>query len=207
MKIRNGFVSNSSSSSFILKLPFYPESYDDMRKILLGDTDPLVICNYDDEAYPTKMVVDIIYKDVVREIGPTKKKSIEHVDIASEIYVSEYSLDDYDEKVKREYRIEYFELKKEFRKIEKEKEEMLRSSEMFNKDFSSRWKASEKYRDKSDIIGDKMKDIIVKSIKEASVSTDIFITLSYSDNDGSMMSFIEHGNVLDPITVVKISHH
>jgi hypothetical protein len=207
MKIRNGFVSNSSSSSFILKLPFYPESYDDMRKILLGDNDPLVVCNYDDEAYPTKMIVDIIYRDVIKEIGPTKKKSIENINLSQELNIGEYSLDDYDDKIDKKYRIEYFELKKEFRKIQNEKDKMLRSSEMSQKDFSSRRKASEKYRDKLEIVADKMENIIIKSIKQTTVNTDIFITLSYSDNDGSMMSFIEHGNILDPITVANISHH
>jgi hypothetical protein len=207
MKIRNGFVSNSSSSSFILKLPFYPESYDDMRKILLGDNDSLVVCNYEDEAYPTKMIVDIIYRDVVEKIGPTKKSSIKNIDIASEIYIGEYSLNDYDDKIEKKYRIEYFELKKEFRKIQKENDKMLQSSEMSQKDFSSRWKASEKYRDELEIISDKMINIVINSIKETSIDTNIFITLSYSDNDSSIMSFIEHGNILDSITVAKISHH
>ncbi len=37
MKIRNGFVSNSSSSSFVVAFPRRPKSAEDVREILFGD--------------------------------------------------------------------------------------------------------------------------------------------------------------------------
>jgi hypothetical protein len=38
MKIRNGFVSNSSSSSFIVALPFEPKSREDVKKTLFDNS-------------------------------------------------------------------------------------------------------------------------------------------------------------------------
>ena len=37
MKIRNGFVSNSSSSSFIVAFPEKPKSAEHVRKMMFGD--------------------------------------------------------------------------------------------------------------------------------------------------------------------------
>lgn len=39
MKIRSGFVSNSSSSSFIVALDKYPETPDEMKTLLFGNED------------------------------------------------------------------------------------------------------------------------------------------------------------------------
>ena len=67
MKIRSGFVSNSSSSSFIVSLNF--KSKDELRKILFGSdevyTNPYV---WDDESikdWPIEDVVDIVYNDLM----------------------------------------------------------------------------------------------------------------------------------------------
>ena len=56
-------------------------------------------------------------------------------------------------------------------------------------------------------IGDKMKEIVIKSIQENSKNTDIYVNLSYSDNDGELMAFIEHGDILNPILEARISNH
>ncbi len=203
MKIRNGFVSNSSSSSFILKLPFYPESVDDIKRMLLGDENPLVLTHYDDEGFPTNQVMEIIYNDVIEAIGTRKERPIETIDI-EEIQIGQYSIDDYDDKVLSEYRTDY----------KKHKKEYLYYNDLLEKSYSTkdideetRRRTINAYYDKLGVIEDKMKKIIIDSIKKKTLDTDIFITLSYSDNDGSMGAFIEHGGILDPITVQRISHH
>ena len=203
MKIRNGFVSNSSSSSFILKLPFYPESVDDMRRMLLGDENPLVLTYYDDEGFPTNQVMEIIYKDVIEAIGRDKKRPIDSVG-KEELEISQYNIDHFDSKVNSKYRNEYKKLKKEY----------LNFNDLWHKAFTLKGiteehkrRTEDAYYKQMELIEDKMKDIIINSIREESLDTDIHISLEYSDNDGALMGFIEHGGILDPITVTTISHH
>jgi hypothetical protein len=202
MKIRNGFVSNSSSSSFILKLPHYPSSYEDMKKMLLGDEDPLVLTHYDDTAFPTRQVIEIIYRDVIDALGKSRDNSVESVS-GEEFAISEYSLDEYDNKITSSNKEEYNSLKRQYKMIVKDLKDAY--SKRNNDDFDN--ELINNLYNQEDEIGNKMGELIIKSIKEKSLVTDVFATLSYSDNDGALMSFIEHGDILNPIMISRISHH
>jgi hypothetical protein len=206
MKIRSGFVSNSSSSSFILKLPFYPESVDDMRRMLLGDENPLLLTHYGDEGFPTNQIMEIIYNDVINAIGRDKKRPIDSID-RQEIDISQHNIDDFDNKISSKYRTEYNKLKKEFLSAYKRWDHSYMDMSLNNLPPEEKWKITDGYLDQMDHIGDKIKDMVIDSIKEKSLDTDIHISLEYSDNDGSIGAFIEHGGILDPITVTTISHH
>jgi len=202
MKIRNGFVSNSSSSSFILKLPHYPTSYQDMKKMLLGDEDPMVLTYYDDEAFPTRRIIEIIYNDVIDELGQNRNNSIESIS-GEEFSISEYSLDEYDSKITSSNKEEYNKLKRRYKMVARD---ITNAYGEQKNDESSKGLINSLYEEEEEI-GNKMGELIIKSIKEQSLNTDIFLTLSYSDNNGSLMSFIEHSDILNPITMSKISHH
>ncbi len=211
MKIRNGFVSNSSSSSFILKLPHYPSSYEDMKKMLLGDEDPLVLTHYDDTAFPTRQVIEIIYRDVIDALGQSRDNSVESVS-GEEFSISEYSLDEYDNKITSSNREEYNSLKRQYKMIVKDlkdaySERNNRISLDKNNDNTIDNELINSLYNQEDEIGNKMGELIIKSIKEKSLVTDVFVTLSYSDNDGALYSFIEHGDILNPIMISRISHH
>ncbi len=216
MKIRNGFVSNSSSSSFILKLPHYPSSYEDMKKMLLGDENPLVLPHcYGNDAFPTKQVIEVIYRDVIDALGQSRDNSVESVS-GEEFSISEYSLDEYDNKIISSYKEEYNNLKRQYKMIVKDlKDAYSKRNNRISLDKNNDNTIDNTYDNQlinslygqEDEIGNKMGELIIKSIKEKSLVTDVFLTLSYSDNDGALSSFIEHGDVLDPITISKISHH
>ena len=60
MKIRNGFVSNSSSSSFVVIFPFEPKSSDDVQKMLFLENQ----LYYGDGNYSVEQVSETIWKDI-----------------------------------------------------------------------------------------------------------------------------------------------
>ena len=61
MKTRTGFVSNSSSSSFILSFKEKPKSAEDIRKAIFPGQDKFSP-NWGDEEYCTKEASEIIFK-------------------------------------------------------------------------------------------------------------------------------------------------
>ncbi len=63
MKIRNGFVSNSSSSSFLVKFPREPKTVNDVRKMLFGDK-TLFVAPYSDMPYPVDQIAKTVFDDI-----------------------------------------------------------------------------------------------------------------------------------------------
>jgi hypothetical protein len=63
MKIRKGYVSNSSSSSFLVAFPKYPKSVDDVHEILFGKNQGLY-----ELKWPTKDIAKIVFDDIKRQV-------------------------------------------------------------------------------------------------------------------------------------------
>lgn len=74
MRKRCGFVSNSSSSSFIIALRDKPQSPEDLKEILFGDKE---IHLYDDYSVTTNNAAKIIFEDL--------KESVEEKEILEEL--------------------------------------------------------------------------------------------------------------------------
>ena len=64
MKIRNGFVSNSSSSSFVVYFPNEPKSVDDVKNIIFDNDE---YYNYDEYSFLSEIIADIVWKDVCNQ--------------------------------------------------------------------------------------------------------------------------------------------
>jgi hypothetical protein len=76
MKIRNGFVSNSSSSSFIVAFPKNPESIEDLSKMMHMELDKNI--NYYDNRAATSDVVKNVFDDISRNIK-NKEATLEKI--------------------------------------------------------------------------------------------------------------------------------
>ena len=72
MKIRAGFVSNSSSSSFVVAFPKQPESAQDVLEMLFPGQKPDDIISIYDYSKTCKEIADRVWVDVRKQI---KKKS------------------------------------------------------------------------------------------------------------------------------------
>jgi len=71
MKIRNGFVSNSSSSSFVIAFPHKPESIDEVGRILFGERygrNNLIRKEYYDDAYEGD-IAETIFRDIEKFVN------------------------------------------------------------------------------------------------------------------------------------------
>jgi hypothetical protein len=68
MKIRSGFVSNSSSSSFIFALPKKPESVSELQTMLFGTDEglgnPYTWDDKDIKIFPAEQVAEIVFRDI-----------------------------------------------------------------------------------------------------------------------------------------------
>jgi len=69
MKTRNGFVSNSSSSSFVVAFPKRPKTLEEVKKFLFGDKN----AEGEVEYYDSKIPVDQVAEQVLRDIQDIKR--------------------------------------------------------------------------------------------------------------------------------------
>jgi hypothetical protein len=195
MKIRNGFVSNSSSSSFILKLDKIPTSVEETRVMLYGENPPLLTTHWEDDAISTHMVSEILFKDFNNAFLMSLNNMINNV----EGEINSFNEYNYEEGISFVKGTKY---ENEFEQLFKKIMETEKRSNKYSDDWN--W---EKHYDELDELSKPMLELVKKSIREKYNENDIFINVSYSDNDGSVFSYIEHSGVLKPFIVQRFSHH
>ena len=163
MKIRNGFVSNSSSSSFIVSFDKVPQNPNELCSLLFPDGRKEYHSPYNDDWWSVEQVTSIVWEDLVGQVCLTKK------DIADEFRGGHFS--------------------------------------GYPKFPAVNWNNKKRSQEVWDKYQKEVKEICAKKAEEflASCSGKVF-RFVYND-DTSLGSAMEHGNLFAHINHRSISNH
>lgn len=180
MKIRNGFVSNSSSSSFVVAFPNKPKNIKELEKMMFGDKKWHYSGIYGDtDTSQTEIIAEAVFKIISEEETVTRKRILESLRNGwfdpykdNELFPGLYSS---------------FE-KTKFLNFPKDEIEIRRI-----------WDESDKINDEraSNII-----DAFIEDHKDH-----FFAVMEFSDNDGGFWSMMEHSGIFKNIDHIQTSYH
>ncbi len=209
MKIRSGFVSNSSSSSFIVAFEKLPESAEEIKQMLFGNQE-IVYCY--DECRSANDIAERVFQDFQEQPAPEFDALIEVACRGSlysescmgtpfEGHISNYNFHDQEfGKIDQEIKDKYGQGYDNF-SIRFDKEHKICSAEE-----QQQW--CKRVEEAYEIIDKKhhqaVEDALRLWMKEhpKSVSYRVF---HYSDNDGEAL--LEHGEIFAHLPCLRISQH
>ena len=207
MKIRNGFVSNSSSSSFVIALDTNPMemTMEELRTLLFGEQELFAKYDY---AFTTKDLAQTILKDI-QECHEREEKETSWG----------YNANCFEGKLSKEGLIETicsgdFDGSPEYiwRDRESDKIEDEAKRQGITEPYKDpKWnKLIHEARDKEYAEHDRLTKIAATELADPfwEANKDKYLyALEYSDNEGQKGCVLEHGNVFRNIPHIQISHH
>lgn len=207
MKTRQGFVSNSSSSSFIIGLNEKPKHAGKIKVLFLGDQDTIPNnCYHPDWSrdgtkpeFTAADIANVIFRDLKNAQPLTEEQIIEEINSGW-----------FDESLQE---LQTFNTEEDQSWVY-EKEYKKRTGKDIRKDTKSKeyaeWsRLMREYWDEREKKHRKMAEDFWSKRKKDFEGKQVFL-LSYSDNDGDLYATIEHGEILDSnpkIPCIVISHH
>ena len=233
MKTRNGLVSNSSSSSFVVIFPKKPNSVDETFKYLFNSVDGSIKESYGDKSKTHQEISNIVFDDLknkdistIEELTEELTTQISH----SAYYACEsgrrnqvgFDCDGMMKCIDLFGSADYYHLIQEINKVDEEyyfaNDNLVRKHNYkygdTNLDFNRDIEALQNWRvEKTKPLWDKKYEILNNAGK---VAAEKFIeehkgwwytVLSYADDSGSEGGFMEHSNIFRNIPHEVISHH
>ena len=212
MKIRQGFVSNSSSSSFILRLPHKPKSVDELKEMLFPRwklTDTIDRDYFEEKTLTIAEIVEQVFKDITEGpesgyYGPTDAEDALHGyirDIRDDamLQIFKSAVDDAGKPYYELYHIlaKKYGYQADYKKWKKDEKysEFKELSKKYNK-------AGDRYEKELDKVIKKY----LKTFRNKYKYNKFEILLGYSDST-SKGSIMEHSDIFRNVPHIKISHH
>ena len=211
MKTRAGFVSNSSSSSFLVALPKNQSSLytSEVMELLFGKE---TVFTYYEYSYPVEAMASVI----ARDLGPAKLYPRHPYD---------YNKEDYKALMRTLEDHLLYQRKSEYNDRERFSPEFMwlwdaldpvpeypefehdYSVKETDKERDARWKVEQKAR----VAWEKkarpmIKKLIKRVFSEMGEEYDFYM-LRYADGDGPFFSAMEHGNIFNRVQHIRFSEH
>jgi len=188
MKIRKGFVSNSSSSSFLVAFSKIPKTVDKMRILLFGEKEEIRMYDY---SMTTQEIAKRVFNDLKSGSPLSEAEIMEELSCG---YLGDEWSPDW--RSKRADAVE-----KEFR--QKFPGQEVRK----DPEWSSRWREAldDDFAERRALI-DELTKKFWETEKGRFDGKQVY-RFHYSDNEGDRESLMEHGGIFDALLYIRISHH
>ena len=186
MKIRNGFVSNSSSSSFIVAFPHKPKNEEDLKQMMFGKNDFHYVEKYYTDDKSGEISVWPIIRNVYKKIGKKATKK----EIAEALSHGGYN-------GYRGFDVPHMDF---WASLDDPEYTEIREMSISNKRAELLGKYNEKVYESNKKRGKKVADYFVSVNKGK-----YFVILWFSDNDGEAIE--EHTDIFRRLEYIRVSCH
>ena len=183
MKIKSDFVTNSSSSSFIIVFPFKVKSLEQVKQFIA-------------EKYAKIVLNDCLVRTPLRLTGDNNNKKLKT------IMIRELS---YGTPISNRNDLDYSSCMKDFCRFNNISRKDLYSNRMWYNQFSTYYNSLQNEVNKK--ISEEFLNKLVEYRENAKLKSIYIYVLNYGDENGEVYAEMEHNNIFYKLPFMQISHH